>query len=1546
MKKQVFFILLFFCYDFAFSQCSTFSIDSTSSTSTSCNGNSDGSASVVSIANGSGNYSYLWSTGGTTAQISNLNAGTYSVTVTDNSYGCVDSTTITVSDGFSIATTSTNISCNGLNDGTATVLVSSSGGGSGTTGNYCSSSPLLSMACNMENVSLTGDNISINNATTGLADQYEDYTNLYADLTTGQSYTITVSLGVEASQTQPSAYPSGGKVFIDWNMDGDFIDFGEEVGEIASAPPPNTMSILFTVPTTALNGTTRMRVVSQYNNSSFGPCDNTAWFGATEDYTLNINASTPASYLWSNGDTTSQISNLSAGTYIVTVSDTNNCSVTDSVIITEPSAISVAATTTNVLCNGESTGTAALTLNGGTGTLTPDWGIVNPTALAAGTHVYTITDSNSCTYTDSIIITEPTAISATATITDVSCNGGSNGTATLTLSGGTGTLTADWGIVNPIGLIAGTYNFTITDSNGCTYTSSVTITEPAAIVASATITNVSCNGGNDGVATLTLSGGTGTLSVNWGTANPNALSVGTYSFTVTDSNSCTYTNSVTITEPQIITATPNITNVSCFGGSDGMVAMSLSGGTGTLSVSWANGNPNAFAAGTYSFTITDINTCSLTDSVTITEPTAISASASTTNVSCNGGNNGTATLTLSGGTGTISADWGLLNPTTLVAGTHTYTITDSNNCSLTDSVTITEPLALTTSYTIENVSCFNGSDGSVTLYIAGGTINYVVTAFGFTLPLLGGIDTAASTSIMPAGVPAGIYPFVVTDANNCSTADTVYITQPTQLSSSFSQNNLSACGLANGSIDASILGGIQPYTFTWSSGDTTEDISNLSAGQYTLIVTDSNNCSIFDTLIITQPSNNLLVSATTSNYNNYQISCNGGTDSITSTVSGGTPGYSYLWSDGQTTATANNLVAGNYTLTITDLNSCDYTISITLNQPTLLSNNVVSANVLCNGSSDGIISVNVSGGVPNYNTNWGGIANPNALSVGNYIITTTDSNGCVAVDSVEIMQPNLLSGSIMITSNYNGQDVSCNGGGDGSVMASIFGGILPYNYLWSSGGTASTEDSLSAGTYSLTITDSNNCVTTLNTTLTEPTTLDLTLNATNGSCDGSCDGSLSATISGGTPTYSYNWSNNDTMPVTDSLCVGTYNLVIIDVNGCMIFDTTFISEPNALSISITTDSALCYGGMGLATVYPIGGTPAYSYLWSSGDSNQSASLLAGNYIILVTDTNNCFVSDSLFIGQADSMVVNSTITNMTCFGLNNGSITINILSGGLAPFTYSNDNGVTFQSVNTFFNLATGSYTMVIMDNNNCIASVSGSVSQPQELVFTISATDATCYGYCDGTAILNISGGTPFGGTPFYIEDWGGLNQMALCEGLVNISVTDQNGCIATNSVTINEPPPLIVNISQFGNILDAGAGFASYQWLDDNLNPINGATSQQFTPQTTGEYSVLVTDANGCSATSFSIMFIADGIAEINTLLNIYPNPTKDKLNIQYEGFGITSLIILDVGGNIVLQKNDILSAGENTLQLNLLYLPKGMYVLQLISDKKIINHSVILQ
>ena len=1779
MKKQILFILLFFCYDFAFSQCSivipslhttsnstggsqqgqSFNTGSATGLLTTIRTNAIGGVSGTQLTNGIANSTLRireWvndnETGSNHALTGTILAtSTGTPTILNYTYGANYPTTEFTFDGtleldtntqyviefiigsgvagyvkipgpyaggqaydingsnlslardfpfevylsgFSMSTTSTNISCFGLLDGSATATIS--GGSSGvTSGSYCASGPTQSSYSNIELVRLIGNNDSISNNTVGTCDTYQDYTAMSTGLTAGQTYNMQINLSsCPTFAGQLFYFQDAAKVFVDWNMDDDFDDTGEEVHLVGPTLSPSVNNFTITVPTSAVTGNTRMRIVVQnysYNGNStaFTACDNAVWFGSTEDYTLSIDAGISASYLWSTGDTTAQISNLSIGTYVVTVS-ANNCSLTDSVTITSPSAITYSATITNVSCNGGNDGTATLTMSGGTGTLTVDWGTANPNTLSAGTYPFTITDANNCSFSDSITITEPTTISVTSTTTNVSCNGGNDGTATLALSGGTGTLTADWGIANPNALSVGSYSYTITDSLNCTYTSNVSITGPTAISAISNITNVSCAGGNDGTATLTLSGGTGTLTVDWGTVNPNNLSVGTYSFTVTDSNSCTYTNSVTITQPQIISAIANVTNVSCNGGNNGSATLTMSGGIQPLTVDWGTVNPNALSIGTYSFTITDGNNCTFTDSISITQPSAIVVSTTTTHVSCNGGNNGTATLTLSGGTGTLIANWGTSIPNALTAGTHIFSITDSNNCSLTDSISISEPTLLSASYLIENVSCHGSSDGSAMATVLGGILPYNY------------IWSSGGTTSMEDSLSAGAYILTVTDSNNCSIDDTVFITQPAVLNASFSQINVSACGLANGSIDATFSGGTQPYTFTWSNGDTTEDISNLGAGQYTLIVTDSNNCSIFDTLIITQPSNNLLVSVATSNYNNYQISCNGGVDSVTTIVSGGSPGYSYLWSDGQTTPTASNLVAGNYTITVTDSNSCDYTISITLNEPPLLSNNVVSTNVLCNGSSDGSISVNVSGGVPNYNINWGGINNPNALSVGNYIITTTDSNACVAIDSVEITQPNLLSGSIMVTSNYNGEDVSCYGSSNGSVMATVLGGILPYNYIWSSGGTTSMEDSLSAGTYSLTVTDSNNCITTLNSTLTEPTALQIAVASTNVSCNGGCDGSLNATISGGTPGYSYNWSNNDNSPIADSLCAGIYNVVIIDVNGCMILDTANISEPsiltiisdsiidvnyfgtntgfiyasvsggnsnyiyswagsngftaitedldslyvgtyiltvsdslgcfafmqfivdgpvgyplivqsdsiinvscnglcdgeifitaeggdstyfyswtssngfssnqkdisglcsgiydlqlsdssgnifnisyqisepNPLTISITTDSALCYGGMGLATVYPLGGAPDYTYWWSSGNNSQSASLLAGDYFILVTDSNNCSISDSLTILQADSMQISNNSIDATCFGLNNGSITVNILSGGQSPFTYSDDNGMTFQTTNTFFNLAVGTYSMVIMDNNNCISSEQITISQPLELTFTITATDATCYGYCDGTATLNISGGTPF-----YTENWGGLNQMLLCEGLVNVIVTDSNGCLATSFVTINEPAPLIVNISQNGNILDAGPGFSSYQWLDDNLNPISGATSQQFTPTTTGEYSVMVTSDNGCSANSFPIMFIADGISEINTLLQIYPNPTKDILNVHYQGFNLNSILIFDMRGNIVLQKNDIRSNKSN-LELSLNQLPKGMYVLQLISQEKIINHSVILQ
>ena len=399
---------------------------------------------------------------------------------------------------------------------------------------------------------------------------------------------------------------------------------------------------------------------------------------------------------------------------------------------------------------------------------------------------------------------------------------------------------------------------------------------------------------------------------------------------------------------------------------------------------------------------------------------------------------------------------------------------------MTDSVSISEPTAITSSFTTTDVDCYGDSTGSATVIFNGGVTDYLLSWQNFTYPLPNGVNIF----ITPVGVPAGIYPYGVTDANGCTHFDTITIYQPTAaITASYNQLNVSACGLANGNIDATVSGGTQPYLYSWSNGDTTEDISNLSAGQYVVVVTDSNACIISDTIIITQPSN-LFVTTTSPTINGYHIACTGDSSgSITAQVSGSS-GYTYLWSDGQTTVTASGLAAGTYTLTVTDSSNCSYSTYKTLIEPaTVLNQNITSTNVLCNDSADGTISINLSGGVPNYNTNWGGITNPNALAFGQYLITTTDSNGCVAIDSAEISQPNLLSGSILITSNYNGEDVSCNGNADGSVMANIFGGTLLYSYLWSTGGNGYAANNLPAGTYTLTVTDSNNCVTTLNTTL-------------------------------------------------------------------------------------------------------------------------------------------------------------------------------------------------------------------------------------------------------------------------------------------------------------------------------------------------------------------------------------------------------------------------------------------------------------------------------
>ena len=465
-----------------------------------------------------------------------------------------------------------------------------------------------------------------------------------------------------------------------------------------------------------------------------------------------------------------------------------------------PAALAASTTSNNISCFGASTGSANVTATGGTSPYTYSWSPSGGTGtsasgLAAGTYTVTVTDATGATTTATATITQPTALTGTTVVTNVSCNGGSNGAINLTPSGGVGGYTFNWGggitTEDRTGLSAGTYSVTITDANRCqNVVSNIVVTQPTAITSSiSSQTNVTTNGGSNGAATVSVSGGTAPYTYSWNTtpvqttATASGLSAGTYTVTITDANACTKTQSVTITQPAAPTlaASTSRTNVSCFGGSNGTATVSATGGTSPYTYSWnttpvqTTATATGLAAGTYTVTVTDASSATTTATATITQPTAIASSVSSqTNVACFGGSTGSATVGASGGTPGYTYSWSPSGGTAatasgLAAGTYTVTITDANSCTKTQAVTITQPAsALATTGVQTNVTTNGGSNGTATVNVTGGTGSY---AYSWnTSP----VQTTATAS----GLSAGTYVVTVTDANGCTTTRSFTITQP------------------------------------------------------------------------------------------------------------------------------------------------------------------------------------------------------------------------------------------------------------------------------------------------------------------------------------------------------------------------------------------------------------------------------------------------------------------------------------------------------------------------------------------------------------------------------------------------------------------------------------------------------------------------------------------------------------------------------------------------------------------------------------------------
>ncbi len=1451
-----------------------------------CAGGSTGSIDLT-VAGGTAPYTYSWTNStATTQDLSNLTANTYTVTVTDFN-GCIANTSITISEPSSLVLSSTksDISCNGLSDGSIDLSVS---GGN---------SP-YSYAWN--NGSTTQDVSSLT------AGAYSVTVTDNSGCTETLNITLTEPSAINISESVTDAGCAGGTAgAIDITVTGGTGPYtyswssGQTTEDIGSLPFGN-----YTVTVTDAIGCTANKVISVSEDASIvvtGVVDHVDCNGnSTGSIDLTVVGGTmPYTYNWSDLSGTNNAddrTNLSAGNYQVTVTDNAGCTAVRNYTITEPSSITLTTTSVNVVCNGDASGSINLFVSGGTAPYTYNWNsgafsTEDLSSLTAGTYSVTVTDNEGCTANTAVTITQPDPITATVSKIDVNCNGDSSGSIDLTVSGGSGGYTYSWsnGATSEdlTNLVAGNYSVTITDNKGCNTVVNVSITQPLALIISSTLTQVSCNGANDGAIDISVAGGTGPYTYNWSNGSNSedisALSAGSYTINVTDAKGCTTNSTLTITEPSALQATENINHVNCNGNATGSIDITVSGGTAPYTYSWSNGSnaedQSALTAGTYSLTIQDNQGCQVVKNYTITEPAAITLSHTVTNVSCNGGNNGFINLTAFGGTGILTFDWnsGAFSSediNNLTAGAYTVVVTDGLGCSASTTINVSEPAAITFSSNVSNVTCKGDSDGAIDISVSGGTAPYTY------------LWSNGATTEDISGVVAGTYSLQITDANSCViNTGNISVGEPnTTLSATASTTDISCSGATDGSIDLTVIGGTAPISYLWSNGVTSEDLTDLAVGNYSVQITDANGCIRVQNLVISEP-NPLTLSLNSNN-----LSCNGNMNgSIDLSVSGGTAPFTFAWSNGETSEDISNLAAGNYSVIVTDSNGCSANTNASITEPAALNLTSNTTDVSCNGGDDGSIVLSITGGTSPYSYQWSNGStsrNQSKLSAGSYSVTVTDTNGCSEVLSATINEPSSdINASVSVT------NVVCKGQSNGAIDVSVNGGTAPYNFQWDFG--ASTEDvsSLPAGTYSVTISDANSCIKITGITISEPAAdLNITASQSNLSCFGLNNGGIDISVSGGTAPYTYSWSNGSVAEDLNNLSAGSYTLVVSDVNSCTINGSYVITEPAQLNISSTKTDVLCFGGTnGAIDLTVAGGTAPYSYSWSNGQISEDLSnLSAGTYQVTVTDNNGCSESLSVTITEPNQLILNASTTFASCNGGVDGAIDLSV-SGGSQPYTYIWSNGATTQDISA---LGFGNYSVIVTDANGCAEQLNVSVNEQSSFTLTAQTVNASCNGSADGSIDLNVSGGS----APFTYSWSNGASTQdlsALTADNYSVQVTDATGCSSVLQVQVLEPDPINVNISS--------ANISCFGQTDGSISlQLTGGTSPytiSITAFPSTSVQATVSDANGCPNAIFALRGLNP--SDINTAGWSLQN---DILTISNLPVGVFEVFRPDQGNNVI--------------------------------------------
>jgi gliding motility-associated-like protein len=914
---------------------------------------------------------------------------------------------------------------------------------------------------------------------------------------------------------------------------------------------------------------------------------------------------------------------------------------------------------------------------------------------------------------------------------------------------------------------------------------SITIIDPQNITVALDTQDVSCNGGDDGAFTLTVTGGTAPYifvyakSGGGGLMGPDTIFTDGGSFTVSDLDAGLYiittgdqsvpqtisTDSVLISEPPIpLGVGPDIaggfTEPLCFGDSTGAFPVKVSGGTAPYSFLWNTGDTVedliGIPAGFYQITVTDDNGCTAIAGATLSNPAQLLTTTGGIDASCSGSDDGTAFVTAIGGTlntTNYSYLWSNVPPSAadtvnnLDVGQYFVTVTDDNGCMAVDSVTIGAATIIQANALISQISCFGADDGSIDLNPSAIGIDNGGYFFNWN-PLIAGPNDDLADDLGP-----GNYAFTITDAVGCNIDSVVTISEPDLLDVTLVGTTNESCGTGNdGSITVSASGGTlatgSDYTFDWGAAGQGSMITGLSAGDYTVTVTDDNGCIDSLTATILPPDAPDIIS-----FDITDVPCATSTSGeiTVNAVPGGAPITSIDWSNGDSGATITNLAPGPYIVTVTAQDGCEAVDTAVVDAPLpLISTDTLLTAPLCAGQCNGAISVAISGGTQPYSYSWsnGGNTNPIfGLCAGTYTVTVTDANFCPPlVLELELVDPAPLvaevdPASIAGVSCFNG--IPC----DGQAAATATGGGAgtgDYVFQWSSGtvemGSGSSVTNLCQDEQIVIVSDANNCLDTAFFIIPSPPPVELDPDNTiieSVSCNGDTDGSATVAGTGGTPDpvngYTYFWPfNNSTSPTVTNLAPGLYQVQITDGNGCQVLADIEIGEPDALDIN--SDSLIhvsCFEGMdGKLSVSTEGGNPGpVTYQWSDniGSGATVSNLSAGPYTVTATDSRGCTATATFIINEPPPLFIEfDSLPSVRCFG-ETVTLSIDTVGGGSGQSyqVYGEDpirGNIIYPLENLLERVPGGPGVVIVEDENGCILETNVFIDEPPPVEVVIEA--------------------------------------------------------------------------------------------------------------------------------------------------------------------------------------------------------------------------------